>query len=81
MERIRRKRDKGMKIDKVQYDLFLARKCLSELDVMRLGKVSKTSLTKIHSRKEVRPKVVGRIAKALDTDVENIIEKEGSENT
>ena len=70
-----------MKIDKGSYDLLLAKKCLSKSAIAKLAKVSRGTISKMLLGEEIRPQTIGKIAIALDADVENIIEKEGSDNT
>ena len=61
-----------MKIDIKRYEILLASKCMTQRDLKNV--VSETTLVKICRGGEVSPKVVGKIAKALGVDVEEIIE-------
>lgn len=61
-----------MRIDPKKMELYLARKCMSEAD-LRAG-TSPQTLLRIRRGMEVKPKTVGRIAKALDCDPTDIIQ-------
>ena len=61
-----------MKIDIQKLDLHLARECKSLSD-LRAGSSPQT-LKRIRMGEEVRPKTVGRIAKALGVDPADILE-------
>ena len=63
-----------MKIDVKKLDLALARQCKSTIDLH--NGTSPQTLKRIRRGEEVKPKTVGRIARALGVDVEEIIEKE-----
>lgn len=61
-----------MKIDNQKLDLMLARRCMSLRD-FRNG-TSPQTLTRIRRGESIKPKTVGRIAKALDCDPTDIIQ-------
>ena len=61
-----------MRIDPKKLELHLARKCMSETD-LRNG-TSPQTLLRIRRGMEVKPKTVGRIARALGVDVTDIID-------
>ena len=61
-----------MRIDPKKMELYLARACMSETD-LRNG-TSPQTLLRIRRGMEVKPKTVGRIARALGVDVTDIIE-------
>ena len=65
-----------MKINARKFDLALARQCKSASDLR--GFLSPTTLTKIRNNPDyvLTTRTVGKIAKALNVDVEDIIEKE-----
>ena len=63
-----------MKIDTGKLDLFLARQCLSLSD-LRDGSSPQT-LRRVRRGEEIKPRTVGRIAKALGVDPIDIIEKD-----
>ena len=61
-----------MKIDLNKLDLVLARECKAMSD-LRDG-VSPQTLTRIRRGEEVKPRTLGRIARALGVDVMEIME-------
>ena len=65
-----------MRIDTQKLDLFLARSCKSMTD-LRDGSSPQT-LLRIRRGDEVKPKTVGRIAKALGCDPADIIDQKGA---
>lgn len=62
-----------MKIDPKKLDLFLARECKSLSD-LREGSSPQT-LKRIRNGEEVKPRTAGRIAKALNCDVAELLEE------
>ena len=64
-----------MKIGNRKLDMELARKCIS-LSALRDSGLSPQTITRIRNGAEVKPVTLGKIAKALGVDPENIIEKE-----
>lgn len=63
-----------MKLDKTRLEVILARRCTSYRALR--SAVSPQTITKIRSGEDVTPRAVGKIAKALGVDVEEIIAKE-----
>ncbi len=61
-----------MRIDLKKLEIALAKNCMSEAD-LRSG-TSPQTLLRIRQGMEVRPKTVGKIAKALNVPVTDIIE-------
>ena len=61
-----------MRIDPKKMELYLARACMSETD-LRNG-TSPQTLLRIRRGMEVKPKTVGRMARALGVDVTDIIQ-------
>lgn len=67
-----------MKINKQKLQLAMANSCLNIDDLAELAKISRVSLTKyISGTTEPRTKTLGKIAKALNVPVENLIDMEG----
>lgn len=60
-----------MTIDKAKLDLILARRCMNLSDLR--GTFPPGTLTRINSGKNLQVKTVGRIAKALDCDPQELI--------
>lgn len=67
-------RSEKLKININRYKILLASKCMTQRDLKSV--VSESTLVKICKGGEVSPKVVGKIARALNVDVEKIIEQE-----
>lgn len=63
-----------MKISNAKLNLLLAQKCMQKKDLKEA--VSKTTLSKIAKGEKISPFIVGKIARALNVDVEEIIEQE-----
>lgn len=63
-----------MKIDNRKLDLILARQCRTITD-LRVS-VSPQTLTRVRRCEDVKPATIGRIAKALDVDVTEILKEE-----
>ncbi len=61
-----------MRIDPKKLELYLAKACMSESDLRT--NTSPQTLLRIRKGMEVKPKTVGKIARALDVDVLDIIE-------
>lgn len=67
-----------MLVDVSKFKLELARSCLSIKDLSEKANVSRFTITKINSDKKlpVAPSTIGKIAKALEVEVEDLILKE-----
>ena len=64
-----------MKIDKEKLSIALARKCMGTRDLATATKLGEATIVKIRSGKqEARTQTIGKIAKALEVDVSEIIE-------
>lgn len=63
-----------MKLNKTKYELASARACKKFGDIINTG-IPKGTLYRAVSGKEVRPETIGKIAKALNVDVTEIIEQ------
>ena len=63
-----------MRIDKARLEVILARRCTSYRALR--SAVSPQTIAKVRSGEDVTPRAVGRIAQALEVDVEEIIAKE-----
>ena len=67
-----------MKIDKCRFHVALAKKCMTVYDLRKFNISSKTlAKVKKDGKYELNPKTFGKIAKALDVDVEYLLAKEG----
>lgn len=66
-----------MKINKTKLDLILAKKCMGVWELAEISNVAKAILYKIGKPDtNLRPSSVGKIAKALEVDVTELIEQE-----
>lgn len=63
-----------MKINNNKLDAALARQSKNKTDLAKEGVVSLTTFQRIGAGVDVKPKTVGKIARALDVDVSEIIE-------
>ena len=71
-----------MKIDKRRFFIALAKKSMTVYDLRKFNISSKT-LAKVNRKDgnyELNPKTFGKIAKALDVDVEYLLAEEGEPN-
>ena len=66
-----------MKIDKQKMEKIMAQNCIGILELANISKVSKGALFKIGKDNcNLRPTTVGKIAKALNVDVADLLENE-----
>lgn len=64
-----------MKINKQKLQVAMANACLSMDDLAALAEVSRVSISKyLSGKRQPKPKTVGKIAKALNVPVTEIIE-------
>lgn len=63
-----------MKIDSLKFNLALAKSCLSMTELSEMSGVNNVTLTRIcKNKQEPKPKTIGKIAKALNMSVEELI--------
>lgn len=63
-----------MRIDVTKLETALARQCKNAKDLN--GVTSLTTIQRIRNGYEVKPKTVGRIARALNVDVADLVKEE-----
>ena len=63
-----------MKLCKQKIQLVMATKCMNISDVCKASDIKYTMFRRIFNGGECKPKIVGKIAKALGVDVTEIIE-------
>lgn len=63
-----------MKLDRKKFDLVRAQKCKGRKDFLAAG-VPAGTLCRAMSGKGLKPETLGKIAKALDCDVTEILEE------
>ncbi len=66
-----------MRIDKQKLQLAMARECLTTKELQEKSDVPKATLINATAGKNCKPATVGKIAKALNVPVENLIDMEG----
>lgn len=68
-----------MYIDRKKIELAMARKCISRSELSDLSKLNNNTLGVVLKRGSASPSTIGRIAKALDVDVTEILSARESE--
>ncbi len=67
-----------MRADKNKLELALARRCLSSADLARIAELPRPTVNNVITGRSVRPITLGKIAKALDMDVVELLDQEGA---
>lgn len=65
-----------MRINKMNLEIAMGDKAVNFTELAKLSKVSRTTLSYINNGKSCTPVIVGKIAKALDIGISDLIEKE-----
>ncbi|WKY43935.1 helix-turn-helix transcriptional regulator [Eubacteriaceae bacterium ES2] len=65
-----------MKADRFKLEIAMANKCLNTGDLEGITKMPRPTINNVITGRNVRPATIGKIAKALDVPVEDLIEKE-----
>lgn len=68
-----------MRVDRKKIELLMAKDCLSTTDVADKAMVTSQTVRRAISGNQIKPKTVGKIAKALGVDVTEILLEEGDE--
>ena len=63
-----------MKADKYKVELLMARRGLSKADIIQASGIAASTFTRAMNGDSVKPDTFGKIAKAFDVDVTDIIE-------
>lgn len=66
-----------MKIDRQKLLLAMARACMSPADLQTATQLPRPTLNNAMGGRGIRPGTLGKIAKALNVDPAELIEKEG----
>lgn len=75
-----RKEANRMKINKQKLQLAMANACLNMDDLAELVDISRVSISKyLSGLRSPKPKTLGKIAKALNVPVENLIDMESGD--
>lgn len=65
-----------MRANKYKMELAMANKCLNTGDLEELTKMPRPTINNVITGRSVRPATMGKIARALEVPVEDLIEKE-----
>ncbi|MBQ7887043.1 MAG: helix-turn-helix transcriptional regulator [Clostridia bacterium] len=66
-----------MKISKFSVEILLAEKNMTKSEMAKRASLSRQSVNDVLKRGTCEPRTLGKIAAALEVDVENLIAKEG----
>ena len=73
------KRVKGMKIAKSNFELAMANACITAEELSKITGISSITITRIKNGiQDARPATVGKIARALNVDVGELIDTEAA---
>lgn len=65
-----------MKANKFKLEIAMANRCLNTGDLVNLTKMPRPTVNNVITGRSVRPATIGKIARALEIPVEDLIEKE-----
>ena len=65
-----------MKADRKKLELAMARACMSTGDLVKKSAMPRPTVNNVIMGRDVRPATIGKIARALDVDVTDILEVE-----
>lgn len=65
-----------MKANRKKLELAMARACMSTADLVRMSAMPRPTVNNVITGRSVTPATMGRIARALDVDVTDILEDE-----
>lgn len=63
-----------MKISRKKLEISMARACMNSEDLQKASEIPRPTLNNAVTGRSVRPATVGKIAKALDVDVTELLE-------
>ena len=63
-----------MKIDKRKFEIAIANACMKYSELSKTSGVSQFTITRMQTGAETNPATVGKIAKTLNVEVEDLIE-------
>lgn len=64
-----------MKVNRKKLELALARACMSTGDLVKKSAMPRPTVNNVITGRDVRPATIGKIARALDVDVTDILEE------
>ena len=62
---------------RVKLGVAMARACMNTTDLAQKAQMPRPTVNNVVTGRNVRPRTIGRIAKALDVDIEDILEGGG----
>lgn len=65
-----------MKVNRKKLELAMARACMSTGDLVKTSAMPRPTVNNVIMGRDVRPATIGKIARALDVDVADILEVE-----
>lgn len=65
-----------MKANRKKLELAMARACMSTGDLVKKSAMPRPTVSNVIGGRDVRPATIGKIARALDVDVADILEVE-----
>lgn len=65
-----------MKVNRKKLELAMARACMSTGDLVKKSAMPRPTVNNVIRGRDVRPATIGKIARALDVDVTDILEVE-----
>lgn len=65
-----------MKANRYKLEIAMANRCLNTADLVNLTKMPRPTVNNVITGRSVRPATIGKIARALEISVEDLIEKE-----
>jgi hypothetical protein len=66
-----------MKVDRRKLEIAMANVCMNTADIQIKTAMPRPTINNVITGRSVRPATVGKIAKALNVPVENLIDMEG----
>lgn len=65
-----------MKANRFKLEIAMANKCMNTSDLQASTKMPRPTINNVITGRGVRPATIGKIAKALEVSVEDLIDKE-----
>lgn len=65
-----------MKVNRKKLELAMARACMNTGDLVKKSAMPRPTVNNVIMGRDVRPATIGKIARALDVDVTDILEVE-----
>lgn len=65
-----------MKANRKKLELAIARACMDKVDLAKKSAMNRKTVSNVIAGRDVKPATLGKIARALDVDVADILEVE-----